>query len=221
MITRSIRHESIRYIIGATGEGHRHLRNYPNAPLSWINYVFIDNDEGPRAWLLSNPVLDDPLDLLIYCHRVQRESRKPTPALRGHNYLMPGPAINWEAIARAQLRRGLQQPEAWQPEARADPGPANEAGEPQEGDDSGRLLAALSGASSDVSGAREGRKGSVAMLVSPGGERRESPAKRIPLALKSSSWLNIQQSTELGRRPAHCNMKRKGLFDDEILGKCF
>ena len=198
MITRSIRHESIRYIIGATGEGRRHLRNYPNAPLSWINYVFIDNDEAVRAWLLSNPVLDDPLDLLIYCHRVHRESREPTPELRGHNYLVKGPPANWEAIARAQLRGGSQQPEARHPEARADPGPANEAGEPQEGDDSDALLAALSGVSSDVSGARDGREGSVGMLSSPGGERRESPTKRIPLVLKSLSQLNIQQSTVLG-----------------------
>ena len=217
MIRRSIRHDSIRYILGATGEGRRHLRNFPNVPLSWINYVFIDNDEAVRAWLMSNPVLDDPLDLMIYCHRVQRESREPTPALRGHNYLVAGPAAKWEAIARAQLRRGSQQPEAKHPEARADPGPANEAGEPQEGDDSDALLAALSGVPSDVSGARDGREGSVGMLSSSGGERRESPAKRIPLALKSSSQLNIQQSTELGRCPAHGDMrqKRRGLFDDE------
>ena len=214
MIKRSIRHELIRYIIGATGKGRRHLQNYPNTPLSWINYVFIDNDTV-RAWVLSNPVLDDPLDLLLYCHRVQRESWEPTLVLRGHNYLVPGPVTNWEAIARAQLCRGSQQPGARQTKARADPGPANEAGEPQEGDDSDALLAALSGASSDASSASEGREGSVAMLASPSGERRESPAKCIPLALKSSTRLNIQQSTELGRRPAHGNMKRKGLFDNE------
>ena len=87
----------------------------------------------------------------------------------------------------------------------------------QEGDDSGALLAALSGASSDVSGAGDRREGSVGMLPSPEGERRESPAKRIPLALKSSSRLNIQQAAELGRRPAQGDMRRKrrGLFDDE------
>ena len=127
------------------------------------------------------------------------------------------PPANWEAIARAQFRRGSQQPEARHPEARADPGPANEAGEPQEGDDSDALLAALSGASSDVSGARDRHGGSVGMLSSPGGQRRESPTKRIPLTLKSSSQLNIQQSTELGQRPAHKYRRRKcrGLFDNE------
>ena len=55
------------------------------------------------------------------------------------------------------------------------------------------------------------------MLSSPGGERRESPTKRVPLALKLSSQLNIQQSTELERRSADEEMrhKRRGLFDDE------
>ena len=168
MIPRSIRHDSIRYILGATGQGRRHRRNFPNAPLSWTNYVFIDNDEAVRAWLLSNPVLDDPLDLMIYCHCVQRESREPTPALRGQNYLVAGPAANWEAIARPQLRGSSQQPEARHPEARADPGLANEAGEPQEGDDFNALLVALSGGPSDVSGARDGREVSVGMLSSPG-----------------------------------------------------
>jgi len=101
MITRSIRHETIRYILGAIGEGRRLLRDYPNKPLSWINNVFIDDDEVVSAWLLSNPVLEDPLDLLIYCHRLNNVSRGPTPALRGHKYLVPGAVTNWanEAIA--------------------------------------------------------------------------------------------------------------------------
>jgi hypothetical protein len=179
-----------------------------------MNYVFIDDDEAVRAWLLSNPVLEDPLDLLVYCHRPNNVSREPTPALRRHNYLHKGAVSNWarEAVARAQLQGGSKQPDA-----RADPRPANGAGEMQEGDDSGALLAALSGASSDVSGAGDRREGSVGMLPSPEGERRESPAKRIPLALKSSSRLNIQQAAELVRRPAQGDMRRKrrGLFDDE------
>ena len=49
----------------------------------------------------------------------------------------------------------------------------------------------------------------------------ESPAKRIPLALKSSSQLNIQQLGEFGPRPAQGDMRRKrrGLIDDENLDK--
>ena len=85
MITRSIRHETIRYILGATGEGRRLVREYPNTLLLWINDVFIDDYEAVRAWLLSNPVVEDTLHLLIYCHRPNKVSREPTPALRGHN----------------------------------------------------------------------------------------------------------------------------------------
>ena len=57
--------------------------------------IFIDDYEAVRAWLLSNPVLEDPLDLLIYCHCLNKVSREPTPGLRGHNYLVPGAVINW------------------------------------------------------------------------------------------------------------------------------
>jgi len=219
MITRPIRHETIRYIFAATGEGRRLLPDYRNTTLSWINYVFIVDDEAVRAWLLSNRVLEDPLDLLIYCHRPNNLSREPTPALRGDNYLVPAAVTNWanEAIARDQLCGGLFDSEARRPEPRANPRPANEASEQQEGDDSHTLLVALSGASWDVSGAGDGHEGSVGMLSSTGGERRESPAKFIPLALKWSCRLNIQHSEEVGQHPAQGDMtrKRRGLFNDE------
>jgi len=172
-----------------------------------------------RAWPLSNPVLEDPLNLLIYCYRPNNVSRAPTPALRGHNYLVPGAVTNLanEAIARDQLRGGSFDPEPSRPEPRANPGPANKASEPQEGNDSDALLVALSGASWDVTGAGDAREGSVGMSSSTGGEGRESPSKPIPLTLKSSSRLNIQHSAELGRHPAQGDMtrKRRGLFDDD------
>jgi len=122
-----------------------------------------------------------------------------------------------EAIARNQLRGGSFHPEARRPEPRANPGLDNEASEAQEGDDSDALLVALSGPIWDVSGAGGGREGSVGMSSSAGGERRESPTKRIPLALKSSSPLNIQHWAELGRHPVQGDMtwKRRGLFDDQ------
>jgi len=144
---------------------------------------------------------------------------EPTPALRGHNYLVPGAVTNGAntAIVRAQLRRGSFDPEARQPEPRANPGPANEASETHKGDDSDASLVALSGGSWDVYGATDGRRSTVRMSSSARGERRESPAKTIRLTLKLSSRLNIQQFAELGRHPAQADMtrKRRGLFDDE------
>ena len=65
MIYRSVPHHGIRYGPGATGEGHRRLRRSPMRELDSIDYVFIASDETVRAWLVSNPVLDDPLDLLV------------------------------------------------------------------------------------------------------------------------------------------------------------
>jgi len=86
-ISRRVPHNAIRYILGATGEGRKELCLHPAFPLSYINYVLIENDEDVRAWLVSNPVLEDPLDLLVYCHRRYTADRVPTPALRRHNYL--------------------------------------------------------------------------------------------------------------------------------------
>ena len=85
IISRIVPPHMIRYILGATGECWQQLRLYPGGQLSYIDYVFIENDEDVRAGLLSNPVLDDPLDLLVYCHRPETRGRLPTPPLTGHN----------------------------------------------------------------------------------------------------------------------------------------
>jgi len=168
MIMRSIPHETIRYILGATAEGRRLQPDYPDTPLSWINYVFIDGDEAAKAWLLSNPVRENPLDLFLYCHYPKNVSSEPTPALRGHNYLVLGAVTNWanEAIARDQLGRGLLDLESRRPEPRANPGPPKEASEQQEREDSDARLVALSGGSCDVSGTGDGREGSIGMSSS-------------------------------------------------------
>jgi len=42
MITRSIGYETVRYILGATSEERRLLRDYPNTLRAWMNYVIID-----------------------------------------------------------------------------------------------------------------------------------------------------------------------------------
>jgi len=50
--------------------------------LDRMDYVFIDIDETVRAWLLSNPVLDNLLDLIVYSYRDRGSERQDTPALR-------------------------------------------------------------------------------------------------------------------------------------------
>jgi len=68
-ILRCVPSDSIRYIFGATGEGRRKLREDPIHALHYSNYIFIQSDEDVRNWLLTNQPNEDPLDVLVYCHR--------------------------------------------------------------------------------------------------------------------------------------------------------
>jgi len=95
MIYRSVPHHRIRYILGATGEGLRRLRRSPMRELNSLDYVFIDSDETVRAWLLSNPVRDNPLDLMVYCYRDGGSELQDTPALRRVDYLNQNDVRNW------------------------------------------------------------------------------------------------------------------------------
>jgi len=52
IIARTVPHNAIRYILGATGEGRNQLRLHPAYQLSYIDYMFIEIDEGVGAWLL-------------------------------------------------------------------------------------------------------------------------------------------------------------------------
>jgi len=69
MIYRKIHYRRIRYIIGNTSDGRAKLRTPPNDPLTLVDSIFIYKDEDLRTWLLGNSVLDDPLDLIVYCYR--------------------------------------------------------------------------------------------------------------------------------------------------------
>ena len=205
MIARSVPYDTIRYILGATGEGRQQLREDPALPISWVDYVFIDSDEGVRAWLLSNPVLEDPLDLLVYCYRVPGNNRPVTPPLRRHHYLAQNAVANWARDPGAP-RGGAPQP-----------GTRAEAGEQQAQETPDPSFSPLFGVPSDVSDAIEGGGSSVSQLPSPGGDRSESAINRIPLGVKSLSLLNTQQPSELRRRPTLGNTVRKrgAEFDDE------
>jgi len=101
MIYRSIPHHRIRYILGAKGEGRRRLLRSPMRELDSMDYVFINSDETVRAWLLSNLMLDDPLDLMVYCYRDRGSERQDTPVLKRVDYLNQNDVGNW-AHHRAQ-----------------------------------------------------------------------------------------------------------------------
>jgi len=60
-----------------------------------MDYVFIDSDESVRTWLLSNPVLDDALHLMVYCYRDRGSERQDTPPLRRVHYLHQNDVRNW------------------------------------------------------------------------------------------------------------------------------
>ena len=103
IISRTVPHNAVRYILGATGDGRQQLRLNPGFQLSYIDYVFIESDQDVRPWLLSNPVLQDPLDLMVHCHRPATQERAATPPLRGHNYLPQNSIANWARQAGAVL----------------------------------------------------------------------------------------------------------------------
>jgi len=49
IILRTVPHNTMRYILGVTGEGSNEVCLHPGFPLSYINYVSIENDEEIRA----------------------------------------------------------------------------------------------------------------------------------------------------------------------------
>jgi len=183
-ISRTVPHNAIRYILGTTGEGGKELGLHPAFPLSYINYVFNENDQDVRPWLLSNPVLEDPLDLLVYCHRRYTADRVPTPPLRRHNYLPENAIADWARQGWAPT--GIQAPRK---EVRPDPGPANAGG--NQANDSPLFLPVSSSSSSDISHASEGCEAIIGTSPSPVGDPTESLHCRIPLAIQWPSKINI------------------------------
>jgi len=103
MISRNVPNDKIHYILGATGEGRQRFRRVLSERVSCIDYVFIDSDKTVRAWLLSNPVLDDPLDLMIYCYRDEGDTRPKTPSLRAHQYLNEHAVADWADSAAGHM----------------------------------------------------------------------------------------------------------------------
>ena len=197
MIARFVQYDTIRYILGITGESRRQLRKDPTLQISGVDYVFIDSAEWVRASLLSNPVLEDLLDLLVYCHRVPGTTRPVTPPFQRQNYLAENAVANWARDAPTP-RGGAPQP-----------GTRAEAGKQQAQETPHPSFSMSFGGPSDVSDTIEGGDSRVSQLPSPGGDHSESPTNPISLDVKSVSLLNIQQPSELRRCPTQGNTVQK------------
>jgi len=193
IISRTVPPNAIRYILGMTGDGSKELCLHPMFPLSYINYVFIKNDEDVRAWLLSDPVLDDPLDLLVYCHRRYTADRVLTQPLRSHNYLPENVIAN--GARQAGACTGIQAP--WK-EVRPDPGQANARG--NQANDSPPFLPVSSSSSSDVSDADEGCEAIIGTSPSPVADPTQSFHFRILLVIQSPSTMNTHHGGDLRDR---------------------
>jgi len=189
MISRNVPNDRIPYILGATGEGRRRLRRVPSEGVSCIDYVFIDSDETVRAWLLSNPVLNDPLDLLIYCYCDECDTRPATPSLRAHQYLHEDPVADW-ANSAAGLMGNMHYRAPYVP-PRFDYGNANRSGDHQDGDAPSVSLPGSFGSSSDVSDTQRKGQDNPRMPPPPVGDTVESTMARTPVAVKSLNQLNV------------------------------
>jgi len=157
-----------------------------------MDYVFIDNDETVRAWLLSNPVHDDPLYLMVYCYRDRGSDRQDTPALRRVDYLNENAGRNW-AHDQAQRIGEMHSPELF------DDTPADLEGsdtdDARENDNSH-----LSESSSGLSDSAHGSELLFTILPRPPVGHAKWPANRIPLLAKSLS----EQNRQLPLNVLHC-----------------
>jgi hypothetical protein len=191
-ILRCVPSDSIRYIFGATGEGRRELREDPTHALHYSNYIFIQSDEDVRTWLLSNQPNEDPLDVLVYCHRPSTPARPATPPEPRHRYLAPNAVSNW---ANALAGRNVNP--AAQPKGKAIPMNSTKASGSQNPQDSPLFLPGWSSSSSDVS------------------DDFDSTGRRIPLSIKPQGMLNTHRIMKQLWSPTHDDKarERKAQFD--------
>jgi len=216
MISRNVRNDRIRYILGATGEGRRRLRRIPSERVHCIDYVFIESDETVKAWLLSNAVLDDLLDLMIYCYRDEGDTRPATPLLKAHQYLHEDAVADWADSTAGHM--GNMHYRAPYVRRRFDYGNANRSGDHQDGDAPSVSLPGSSGSSSDVAGTRRKGQDSPGMPPPPVGHTVESAMACTPLAVKSLNRLNVPMSSHLlGHLIRWSGTLKRGTPDDEHL----
>jgi len=209
-ILRCLPSDSIRYIFGATGEGRRELGEDPTHALHYSNYIFIQSDEDVRTWLLSNQPNEDPLDVLVYCHRPSTSARPATPPEPRHRYLAPNAVSNW---AKALAGRNVNP--AAQPKGKAIPMNSTKASGSQNPQDSPLFLPGWSSSSSDVSDDFDSHRSRVVSMTSPVDQGGNSTGRRIPLSIKPQGMLNTHRIMKQLWSPTHDDKarKRKAQFD--------
>jgi len=162
--------------------------------LDSMDYVFIDSDETVRAWLLSNPMLDDPLDLIVYCYSDRGSRRRDTPALRRVDYLNQNEVRNWACDPEQRIgQRHSRQ--------KFDDSPADRAcsDRDHEREDASSHL---SESSSGLSDSAHGSEILFTILARPPVGHANWPANRIHLLATSLSKQNRRLPLKVPYRPA-------------------
>jgi len=95
VIYRTVLHHRIRYILGVTGAGYSRLSSHEDQQFCSWDYVFIKNNESVRTWLLSNQVLNNLYEIMVYCYRDQRDRLQNTPQLTRVKYLAEVDMCHW------------------------------------------------------------------------------------------------------------------------------
>jgi len=178
-ILRCVPSDSIRYLFGATGEGQCELREDPTHTLHYSNFIFIQSDEDVRIWLLSNQPNEDPLDVLVYCHRPITPARPVTPPEPRPKYLAPNAVSIW-----ANTLAGRNVNPAAQPKGKAIPMKSTKISGSQNPQDSPLFLPGWSSSSSDVSDDFDSHRSRVVSMTSAVDQGGDSTGRRIPLSIK-------------------------------------
>jgi len=145
-----------------SGESRREFREDPTHALHYSNYIFIQSDKDARTWLLSNQPNENPLDVLVYCHRPSTPARPATPPEPRHRYIAPNALSNW-----ANPLAGRNVNPAAQPKGKPIPMNSTKASGSQNPQDSPLFLPGWSSSSSDVLDDFDSHRSRVVSMTSP------------------------------------------------------
>jgi len=196
--------DSIRYIVGATGEGRRELRKDPTQALHYSNYIFIQSEEDVRTWLLSNKPNEDTLDVLVDCHRPSTPARPVIPLELRHRYIAPNTPSN---SANALAGRNVNP--AAQAKGKAIAMNGTKVCGSQNPQDSPLFLVGCLSSSSDVSNDFDWHRGRVVSMTSPVNQGGDSTGLGIPLSIKQQGMLNTYRIMKQIWSPTHDDKAQK------------